>query len=138
MTCLQAHTLGAKTCLTLIHRADYASAISASGKHFGISAAVSPRDATKREIERFITSDRFHTVKSLPGAQLLEMRVKKGSIAAGHTVEEVEWPAGSVLVGLLHGTHADVPGPGDVLQAGDHVYAMVSDKARKAFVKLLD
>jgi len=138
MTCLQAHTLGAKTCLTLIHRADYAAAISSSGKHFGIAAAVSPRDATRREIERFITSDRFHLVKSLPGAELIEIRVNKGSLAAGHMVKEVEWPDGCVLVGLLHGTHAEVPGPDDVLQAGDHVYAMVSGKARKAFVKLLD
>ena len=31
MSCLQAHTLGVKNCLTLIHRADYAAAISASG-----------------------------------------------------------------------------------------------------------
>lgn len=137
MTCLQAHTLGAKTCLTLIHRADYAEAISSSGKHFGIEAAVSPRDATRREIERFITSDRFHLVKRLPGAELLEMRIHKGSLAAGHMVKEVEWPEGCVLVGLQHETHADVPGPDDVLQAGDHVYAVVSPKARKAFVKLL-
>ena len=137
MTCLQAHTLGAKTCLTLIHRADYAEAISSSGKHFGIQAAVSPRDATRREIERFITSDRFHLVKRLPGAEILEMRVHKGSLAAGHMVKEIEWPDGCVLVGLLHTTHADVPGPEDVLQAGDHIYAVVSPKARKAFVKLL-
>lgn len=138
MTCLQAHTLGAKNCLTLIHRADYASAISSSGKHFGIAAAVSPRDATRREIERFITSDRFHLVKTLPGAEVIEMRVSKGSIAAGHMVHEIDWPEGCVLVGLMHGTHSDVPGPDDVIQAEDHVYAVVSGKARKAFVKLLD
>lgn len=137
MTCLQAHTLGAKTCLTLIHRADYAEAISSSGQHFGILAAVSPRDATRREIERFITSDRFHLVKRLPGAEILEMRVNKGSLGAGHMVKEINWPAGCVLVGLMHATHANVPGPEDVLQAGDHIYAVVSPKARKAFVKLL-
>lgn len=138
MSCLQAHTLGVKTCLSLIHRADYADAISSSGKHFGIEAAVSPRDATRREIERFLTSDRFHLVKKLKGAEILEMRVNEGSIAAGHMVKEVEWPAECILVGLLHGTHADVPGADDVLQTGDHVYAVVSSKARKAFVKLLD
>lgn len=137
MTCLQAHTLGAKTCLTLIHRADYAAAISSSGKHFGIQAAVSPREATLREIERFVTSDRFHLVKSLPGAEVLEMRVHKGSLAAGHMVQEIGWPDGCVLVGHLRGTHADVPGPDDVIQAEDHVYAVVSGKAKKALVKLL-
>ncbi len=137
MTCLQAHTLGARTCLTLIHRADYAAAISSSGKHFGIAAAVSPRDATRREVERFITSERFHLVKKLGGAEVLEMRVRKGSIAAGHMVKEVDWPEGVVIVGHLRGTHAEVPGPDDYLQADDHVYVVVAPKARKALVKLL-
>jgi trk system potassium uptake protein TrkA len=137
MTSLQAHTLGARTCLTLIHRSDYAEAISSSGRHFGIAAAVSPREATRREVQRFITSEKFHLVKKLDGAEVLEIRVVKGSIAAGHTVKEIEWPEGCVLVGLMHGTHGEVPGPDDLIQAGDHVYAVVAPKARKAFVKLL-
>ena len=138
MSCLQAHTLGVKHCLTLIHRADYAAAISASGKHLGIRAAVSPREATRREIQRFITTDRFHVLKTFDGADLLEIRIAKGSIAAGHMVHEVNWPAGVVLVGQLRGIHAAVPAPDDVLLAGDHLYAMVAGDARKAFCKLLD
>ncbi|RPJ35314.1 MAG: Trk system potassium transporter TrkA [Verrucomicrobiaceae bacterium] len=138
MSCLQAHTLGVKNCLTLIHRADYAAAISASGHHFGIRAAVSPREATRKEIQRFITSDRYHVMKTLEGALLIEIRVGKGSIAAGHMVHEVAWPAGVVLVGQLRGIHAEVPGPDDVLLAGDHLYAVVAQGALKAMVKLLE
>jgi trk system potassium uptake protein TrkA len=138
MSCLQAHTLGVKNCLTLIHRADYAAAISASGQHFGIRAAVSPREATRREIQRFITTDRYHVLKSFEGAVLIEIRVGKGSIAAGHMVHEVAWPTGVVLVGQLRGIHADVPGPNEVLLAGDHLYAVVAQTALKAFVKLLE
>jgi trk system potassium uptake protein TrkA len=138
MSCLQAHTLGAKQCLTLIHRADYAAAISASGHHLGIRAAVSPREATRREIQRFITTDKYHVMKAFEGADLLEIRVGKGSIAAGHMVHEVDWPQGSVLVGRLRGIHAEVPGPTEVLLAGDHLYAVVARDARKAFVKLLE
>jgi trk system potassium uptake protein TrkA len=138
MSCLQAHTLGVKHCLTLIHRADYAAAISASGKHFGIRAAVSPREATRREIQRFITTDRFHVLKSFEGADLLEIRVNKGSIAAGHMVHEVQWPPGVVLVGHLRGIHAAVPGPDEVLLAGDHLHVMVAGESRKAFLKLVE
>jgi trk system potassium uptake protein TrkA len=138
MSCLQAHTLGAKNCVTLIHRADYAAAISASGHHFGIRAAVSPREATRREIQRFITSDRYHVMKSLEGAELIEMSVGKGSIAAGHMVHEVAWPAGAVLVGQLRGIHAEVPGPDNVLLAGDHLYAVVARESLKSFVRLLE
>ncbi len=138
MSCLQAHTLGVKNCLTLIHRADYAAAISASGHHFGIRAAVSPREATRREIQRFITTDRYHVLKSFEGAFLIEIRVGKGSLAAGHMVHEVAWPMGTVLVGQLRGIHADVPGPNDILLAGDHLYAVVEQTSLKAFVKLLE
>lgn len=138
MSCLQAHTLGAKNCLALIHRADYAQVISASGKQLGIRAAVSPREATRREIQRFITTDQFHLMKHLDGADLLEMRVGRGSIAAGHMLHEIAWPQGAVVVGQMRGIHAGVPGPDDVLLAGDHVYAVVSQDARKAFVRLLE
>jgi len=138
MSCLQAHTLGVKHCLTLIHRADYAAAISASGHHFGIRAAVSPREATLREIQRFITTERFHVLKSFEGAELVEIRVGKGSLAAGQKVHEVGWPAGVVLVGHLRGIHAEVPGPDVVLMAGDHIQAVVAVAARKAFLKLLE
>ncbi len=137
MSCLQAHTLGVGNCLTLIHRADYAAAISASGHHLGIKAAVSPREATRREIQRFITTDRYHVLEKYESVLLIEIRVGKGSIAAGHMVHEVQWPPGVVLVGQLRGVHADVPGPDDVLLAGDHLYAVVAQTALKPFAKLL-
>lgn len=137
MSCLQAHTLGTKNCLTIIHRADYAAAISASGHHMGIRAAISPREATRREIQRFITTDSHHVLKKFDGIDLVELRVGKGSIAAGHMVKEIEWPPGTVLVGKLRGLHAEVPGPDEVLLGGDHLYAMVSKDALKRFLKLL-
>lgn len=138
MSCLQAHTLGAKACLTLIHRADYAAVISASGEHLGIRAAVSPRESTRREIRRFITTDKYHVVKTFDGADLIEMRVGKGAIATGHMIHEIDWPEGAVLVGQLRGIHADVPGRDDVILAEDHVYAVVAHDALKPFVKLLE
>lgn len=138
MSCLQAHTLGARNCLTLIHRADYAAVISASGKQLGIRAAVSPREATRREIQRFVTTDKHHLMKSFAGADLIEIDVAKGSIAAGHMVHEIDWPPGVVLVGHLRGIHAEVPGPDDVLFAGDHLYAVVAHESLKPFTRLLE
>jgi len=37
----------------------------------------------------------------------------------------------------MQGVHAMVPGPEDTLEAGDSVYAMVSKKALKKFIKLV-
>ncbi len=121
-----------KNCLTIIHRADYAAAISASGHHFGIRAAISPREATRREIQRFITTDAYTILKKFDCVDLVELRVGKGSIAAGHMVKEVKWPPGIVLVGKLRGLHAELPGPDEVLLGGDHLYAMVSKEAKKS------
>lgn len=137
MTCLQANNLGTKSCLTLIHRADYANAISATGRHFGILAAVSPREATRRELERFLTSDRFHTVKKMGAGEVIETDVASASLAAEHMVSEIDWPEGCVLVARMRGLHAIVPGPEDVLRPGDTIYAMVAPKVRKKFLKLV-
>lgn len=137
MTCLQANNLGTENCLTLIHRTDYANAISSSGRHFGVLAAVSPREATLRDIERFITSDKFHVVKQLEAGQVIETQVERGALVCGRMVHEVEWPEGCVLVARMQGVHATVPAPEDTLETEDTVYAMVTKKALKPFLKLV-
>ncbi len=137
MTCLQAHNIGAKNCLTIIHRADYARAIGSSGRHFGVVAAVSPREATRRDIERYLTTEPFNVVKEFSAGQVIETDVAHGAKAAGRKVREAGWPSGCVLVGLVRGLRAIVPGPDDELEPGDRIYAMVAPKVRKKFLKLL-
>lgn len=137
MTCLQANNIGVKNCLTIIHRADYARAIGSSGRHFGVVAAVSPREATRRDIERYLTSDKYHIVKKLGPGQVIETRIESKSTLAGKPVKDVKWPPGVVLVGRQRGLHAEVPGRDDILEAGDILYAMVGRKSLKPFVKLL-
>lgn len=137
MTCLQAHNIGAQNCLTIIHRADYARAIGSSGRHFGVVAAVSPREATRRDIERYLTSEKYYVVKKFSAGEVIETNVEKGATAVGMQVRDIAWPPGCVLVGLLRGLQAIVPGPDDVVHAGDRIYAMVSRKVRKKLLKLL-
>jgi trk system potassium uptake protein TrkA len=137
MTCLQAHNLGAKNCLTLIHRADYAKAISTSGRHFGVVAAVSPREASRKEISRYVTTEKFHVVRRLGDGVVLQTHISKGAKADGKKVSEIQWPEGCVLVGLLKGLQAIVPGADAELEEGDQVFAMVANKAEKKFLKLL-
>ncbi len=138
MTCLQAHNLGATHCLTLIHRADYADAISAFGEHFGIMSAVSPREATRSDLMRFVTSDSYHLVKALgTEAEIIEASVVEGAAIADQVVREVPWPEGSLLVTLLRGINARVPAANDVIRVGDSIYAIVSKQTKPAFLQLL-
>ena len=137
MTCLQAHSLGAKRCLTLIHRADYADAISANGEHLGIMAAVSPREATRLDLMRFVTSDRFHIFKQLDEGEIIEMAIPEKSCVVGRKVSEIPWPAGTVVVALVRDQSAIVPGAEDVVEAGQNLYAMVAPESRKQLIKLV-
>jgi trk system potassium uptake protein len=137
MTCLQAHSIGTRQCLTLVHRADYADAISAAGTQLGIRAAVSPREAARRELLRFVTSDRSHVLKKLEYGSLVEVSVRPKSKLAGRKVHEVDWPPGSILVGQIQGIHAHVPAADDEIKVGDNLFAVVDHKAEKAFFKLV-
>lgn len=137
MTCLQAHSLGTKYCLPLIHRADYADAMTGFGEKMGILAAVSPREATRKDLSRFIISDRFHLVQKLEGVELIESMIDKESEIAGKSVRETNWPNDCILVAWLHGSRGGVPGADDVLNAEDTLYALVTPKAKRAFLKLV-
>jgi len=138
MTCLQARNLGTRHCLALVHRADYADVISSNEERLGIHSAVSPRVAVSRDLLRFITSDDYHRVMTLPGgATVLELTVADGSRACGSKISEIDWPAGAGLVALLHEQQATVPGGSDVIHAGDTVYALTTEAARRPFIRLL-
>ena len=137
MTCLQAHNLGAKHCLTLIHRADYADAISANGEHLGIMAAVSPREATRVDLMRFVTSDRFHLFKQLDEGEIIEMSVPENSGIVGQRVQDISWPVSTVVVAIVSEQRAIVPGADDIIEAGQNLYAMVAPDSRKALIKLV-
>ncbi|MEM7601334.1 MAG: Trk system potassium transporter TrkA [Verrucomicrobiota bacterium] len=137
MTCLQAHSLGTKYCLPLIHRADYADAMTGFGEKMGILAAVSPREATRKDLSRFITSDRFHLLQTLEGVELIEAAVHKNSSIIGKAVREINWPKDCVLVAQLHGVLGEVPAADDIISEEDSLYALVKPKAKREFLKLV-
>ena len=138
MACLQARDLGAKACLTLIHRADYASAIQRSGAQLGILDAVSPRVAVAHELSHFVTEEGVTVLRTLPGGiEILSAPVAEGSPTAGKTVGEVAWPAASGLIALQHGNQASVPAADDKINAGDTLVAIIAPDAKKQLLALL-
>lgn len=137
MSCLQAHSLGTKYCLPLIHRADYADAMTSYGEKMGILAAVSPREATRKDLARFITSDRFHLLQKLEGVELIETTVSSSSAVVGRRIREIAWPEDCVLVALLNSSRGQVPAADDEIKAEDSLYALVKPGAKRQFLKLL-
>lgn len=138
MTCLQAQDLGVKHCLALIHRADYADAIMRAGKRLGILGAVSPRIATGRDLIRFATTERLHSLITLAGdIEVVEFAVREGSPLANRRVDEISWPSGCGLVSLTHGSSASVPAADDQLQPGNLLAAMVSPEGKRELARMI-
>jgi len=138
MTCLQARDLGVRHCVTLIHRADYADAVTRAGTRLGILGAVSPRVATSRELIRFTVENRASTLVTLSGGlEVMEFTIGPASPLAGQSIAQVPWPKGSLVVSLTSGSSASVPAATDVLQTGDILVAMVAPDARTEFNRLL-
>jgi len=138
MACLQAKNLGAKYCLVLIHRADYASVIAQNSKQLKIRTAVSPRESAFRELLGYVTTERANTVLKLSErAEVLEAVISESGPLSQTAVADVAWPEGCVLVAQVRGSEAFVPGPGDVMTPGDTVYALVATEAKRAFTHLL-
>ena len=135
VSCLHAKKLKAKKRLTLIHRTDYAEAINQAANELDI-APVSPREIVQQELMRFITSDKFHLIKDLPGQELIEVTVRENSKADGAKVSELK--AGNYqLVAHINEKGTRVPSSDDVIAAGDNLYALTSKKARKEFVRMV-
>ena len=137
MTCLQAHNLGTKNCLPLIHRTDYANSVNQSKNKLGIKEAIIPRETVRRELMRFITSDKYHVVKKIPAGEIIETTIREKSKVAGKKIEEIALPAGSIFIALIKGIHAKVASANDVIDVGDTVFSIVSDEAKKSFLKLV-
>jgi len=99
---------------------------------------VSPREATSRDLLRFISAERFHVIASSgEGIEVLEYHLKASSPCQGRKVSEISWPEGAGLVALLRDSAARVPVAEDVLKEGDVVYGIVSPRSKKAFGKLM-
>jgi trk system potassium uptake protein TrkA len=138
MSCLQAKGLGTRHCLTIIHRGDYARIVRSSRENLGLLGAVSPREATGRDLMRFVTADKYHLVRKLDGdTELIEVPVREKSRVCGKKVADAKFPPGAVLVAQVRGIQGHVPAAGDVLESGDTIYAIVAPEAKKEFIRLL-
>jgi trk system potassium uptake protein TrkA len=135
VSCLHAKKLKTKQCLTLTHHTDHADVLRLAHQQLGIDS-VSPREVVQQELMRFITSDKYHVIKDLPGGELIEVTVRENSKADGATVKDMKIDNCS-LVAHINENHTRVPSSEDLISAGDNLYALVSKKARKEFIKLV-
>jgi trk system potassium uptake protein TrkA len=136
MMCLQARTLGVKYPIALVQRADYADVITDHKEQLGITAAVSPRQTTSRELLRFVTSERYQLAFTLAGGiEVLAFTLGPGSPLVEMPLRETEIVQGTGFVAVIRGNEAFVPVGADMLKPGDTLYVIVTPDARKQAVK---
>ena len=74
---------------------------------------------------------------STRSARLLEVAVAPEGGAIGRPLKELGLPEGCLLVALLRGLEAIVPGAEDRIEEGDRVLLVTGDEHRRAALRLL-
>ena len=123
LSCLLAKNLGARKVVSLIDRFDYIPLVS----RVGVDAAVSPRMAAVNSILRFVRRGSVLAVATLKGtsAQGIEFNVSSRYPWAGQPLQDVEFPAGSLVGAILRGDRVIIPRGRDSLRIGDRVIVFV-------------
>lgn len=139
MTCLQASRLGADHVQLVINKPDYEELLGDLRSTMGVASIVSPRQASVDEVVRYL--DREPVVElsamSTRSARLLEVAVAPEGGAIGRPLKELGLPEGCLLVALLRGLEAIVPGAEDRIEEGDRVLLVTGDEHRRAALRLL-
>lgn len=137
MAFLQAKRLGVDHALSIIHRADYADVIDTSRGQLGLEAAISPRQATMRDLLKFVEGPRYHQIVELLGqVELVQFTVQPEAAVAGRRLAEISWPPSSALVAVLRDEEAIVPGGQVALQPDDVAFAVTLPDSRNRLAKL--
>ncbi len=134
MACVEARELGAKTCLALINRPDYANVI---GK-LGIAYAVSPREVIARHVLAFLNTGPVVTRLPLTPdgpIDVLEIEVLPEAPVTQHVLSQAALPPQCLAAAVVRENFAWVPGADDRLQPGDTVVLLADREVFKDIVQ---
>jgi trk system potassium uptake protein len=127
LSCLLAKNLGTRKVISLIERWDYVPLVS----RVGVDAAVSPRRSTVNAILGFVRRGSVLSVAALKGttAEAIEFDVSARFPYAGHPLQTVRLPAGTLIGAIVRGNRVIIPRGKDALRVGDRAIAVVLPEA---------
>jgi trk system potassium uptake protein len=127
LSCLLAKNLGTRKVISLIERWDYIPLVS----RVGVDAAVSPRRATVNTILGFVRRGAVLSVATLKGttAEAIEFNVSARFPHAGHPLQTVRFPAGTLIGAIVRNNRVIIPRGTDAIRVGDRVIAFVLPEA---------
>lgn len=137
MTALQVHQLGAKHVQVVLNKSDYEEIMENLREGMGLGKIVAPRLVTAQEVLRYISQDPYLELFRFPNqdARIVEVIIPPSSPLTGKTLREIRWPAGVVIVALMHDFRVKVPGPDDVLEGGDRIVVTTREERLEEVLK---
>lgn len=135
LACLFARSSGARETIAVVHRLSLLPLL----HEVGIDVALSPRTASASAVLRFVRGGAVSKVATfLEGeAEVLEVEVKKGTVADGGMVAEMHLPKDVLIGAIVRDGKAQIARGRSTLRANDHliIFAMPDavEQARQLF-----
>lgn len=136
MACVEAREIGAKECMAIVQRPDYANVV----EKLGINLAVSPRNVVARQVLGLLNSGPIISKKNLPGGgiAIVEFEVMPGVIATEHVIANLKLPQHCLIAAIMSSDYVRVASADDRLTPGDTVVVLVEESTLDAVVKLFE
>ncbi len=134
MVTLLAKDLGVQTTGCTVHEGAHVSIY----QHLGIDIVLSPRLVASDQILRFCRSDATQNLTQLAEgrAEIVNIRVRQDCPLVNKSLSEIEFPRGTLVVGLLRDDLAAVPTGAAVIRAYDVVMMLVLRDSKGALDEL--
>jgi len=128
LSALQAKRMGAKKVIAIINRPSYVDLMGSS-----IDIAVSPQQITIGSLLAHIrrgSIERVHSLRSgaAEAIEAIALGDRRSSKVVGRSLEEVELPEGTTIVGIVRGEDVIIAHHDTVIEEHDHVLLFVPDK----------
>lgn len=134
MASLIAKRAGVQRTAAVVHRADYAPIY----RELGINIVLSPRSVAADQILQLTRSRSVQSLHVIAdgAAEVVELTVVPGCIAAGVPLRRLQMPRGALLTAITQGEEVRIPGGNDEVHPGDHVLVMTTPEARPTVERL--
>ncbi|MBA2114256.1 Trk system potassium transporter TrkA [Bremerella alba] len=136
MACVEAREIGAKECMAIVQRPDYANVV----EKLGINLAVSPRNVVARQVLGLLNSGPIISKKNLPGGgtAIVEFEVMPNVVATEHVIANLKLPPQCLITAIMSSDYVRVASADDRLTPGDTVVVLVEESTLDSVVKLFE
>lgn len=133
LSCLTAHSLGAKNTIARVRNAEYAVQSEFYMEKFGLAMTINPDFTAAREIERLLHFPQATKIELFGKGrcELAEMKIEHGNAIIGKTLFEInqKMKMNILICAIVRDKNIFIPNGDDIVKEGDVLYITGSPKA---------